>query len=212
MGNHFGQNRPVWIDSPAAIPAHPLSGDVDADVCVIGAGIAGLSTAYMLAREGKSVVGLDDGPIGGGETVRTTAHLSVVLDRRYYQLESLHGANGARLAAASHRAAIDCIESIILREGIECDFQRLDGYLFAPPGHSVEELEREQDAARRAGLDEVDFVPRAPIPAFDTVRCLRFPRQAQFHPLKYLNGLAQAVQRTGGRIFTGTRAVNVGVF
>jgi hypothetical protein len=138
------QTSPVWINSLAAIPEHPLSADIETDVCVIGAGIAGLSTAYMLAREGKSVVVLDDGPIGGGETGRTTAHLSVTLDRRYCQIESLHGANGARLAAASHRAAIDCIEEIIGREGIDCDFQRLDGFLFAPPGHSIEELERRE--------------------------------------------------------------------
>ena len=195
MTDPSGRPAPLWIDS--ALPAEqPLPADVKADVCVVGAGIAGLSAAYLLAREGKSVVVLDDGPIGGSESGRTTAHLSYALDDRYYQIENLHGAQGAQLAAASHKAAIDCIESIIGREAIECDFERLDGYLFIPPGGSLEELERERDATRRAGLGEVDFVGRAPLSNFDTGRCLRFPRQAQFHPRKYLNGLAHPFNAT----------------
>jgi glycine/D-amino acid oxidase-like deaminating enzyme/nitrite reductase/ring-hydroxylating ferredoxin subunit len=184
----------------------PLTTDAQADVCVVGAGIAGLTTAYMLAREGRSVVVLDDGPVGGGETGRTTAHLSNALDDRYYNLESLFGRDGARLAAESHTAAIDRIEAIVSVEGIECDFERLDGYLFVPPDCSKDELERELDAARRAGLRDVEWVERAPIRDFDTGRCLRFPRQAQFSPLKYLGGLTRALTRDGGRIFTGTHA------
>jgi glycine/D-amino acid oxidase-like deaminating enzyme/nitrite reductase/ring-hydroxylating ferredoxin subunit len=184
----------------------PLAADARADVCVVGAGIAGLSVAYMLAREGRSVVVLDDGRVGGGETGRTTAHLSNALDDRYYNLESLFGERGTRLAAESHTAAIDCIERIVDEGEIKCDFERLDGYLFAPPDCPKDELEREIDAARRAGLRGVEWVDRAPIRDFDTGRCLRFPRQAQFSPLKYLGGLAHAITRGGGRIFTGTHA------
>jgi glycine/D-amino acid oxidase-like deaminating enzyme len=83
--------------------------DMTADVCIVGAGITGMTTALLLAREGQRVVVLDDGPIGGGETERTTAHLVNVLDDRYYEIERLHGENGARLAAESHIAAISCI-------------------------------------------------------------------------------------------------------
>src|SRR5437763_7143239 len=205
--NASGRNATVWGGDSRNAPRYSsLQADASADVCVIGAGIAGLSTAYMLAREGKSVIVVDDGPVGGGETGRTTAHLSNALDDRYYNLESLFGENGARLAAESHTAAIDCIERIVADEKIECDFERLDGYLFVPPDCSKDELERELDAARRAGLRDVEWVERAPIRDFDTGRCLRFPRQAQFSPLKYLGGLARAVTRDGGRIFTGTHA------
>jgi glycine/D-amino acid oxidase-like deaminating enzyme/nitrite reductase/ring-hydroxylating ferredoxin subunit len=187
----------------------PLDGHERADVCVVGAGIAGLTTAYMLVREGLSVVVLDDGPVGGGETGRTTAHLSNALDDRYYNLEQMHGERGARLAAESHTAAIDCIERIAGEEEIDCDFERLDGYLFVPPDCSTDELDREYDAARRAGLCGVRWVDRAPIEDFDTGRCLCFPRQGQFSPLKYLGGLARAVTRGRGRIFTGTHAEEI---
>jgi len=180
-----------------------LREDLSADVCVVGAGIAGLSTAYLLTRSGKSVVVLDDGPVAGGMTQRTTAHLSNAVDDRYFEIERLHGGEGARLVAESHTAAIDRIEAIVRDEGIDCDFERLDGYLFLTPGESQDVLDRELEAARRAGLTDVGLLGRAPL-TFFTGPCLRFPRQGQFHPLKYLAGLAQSIQRGGGHIFTGT--------
>lgn len=185
---------------------HALTKDTTADVCVVGAGIAGLTTAYLLLSEGRSVIILDDGPIGGGETSRTTAHLSNALDDRYYELENMHGEQGSRLAAESHSKAIDRIEFIVEQERIACDFERLDGYLFVPPGESVDVLDKEFEAAHRAGLTEVGRAPRAPLKCFDTGPCLRFPRQAQFHPLKYLDALAKAIEKKGGRIFTQTHA------
>src|SRR5205823_2969807 len=101
-------------------------------------------------------------------------------------------------------AAIDRIEQIVSDEKIECDFERLDGYLFEPPNESLNNLEREFEACRRCGL-EVEWIKRAPIQDFDTHRAIRFLRQGQFHPLKYLRGLADAVGRGGGRIFTGAK-------
>jgi glycine/D-amino acid oxidase-like deaminating enzyme len=184
----------------------PLTKDITADVCVVGAGIAGLSSAYLLANEGLSVIVLEDGAIASGETSRTTAHLVNALDDRYFELESLHGEKGARLAADSHTAAIDRIETIIGEEQIQCDFERLDGYLFVPPGESTDVLEKEREACHRSGLPEVEWVRRAPWEHFDTGTCLRFPRQAQFHPLKYLDALSQAIERMGGRIFNNTHA------
>lgn len=202
-------NRPVWAaEEPKAPAGLSLKTDSSVDVCVVGAGIAGLSTAYMLAREGRSVAVLEDRTIGAGETGRTTAHLSNALDDRYYELERLHGLDGARLAAESHSVAIDTIEAIIKTEQIECDFERLDGYLFVPPTTDRQELEQERQAAQRAGL-AVEWISRAPIENFDTGPCLRFPRQGQFHPLKYLRGLAGAIERHGGKIFGGAHVMDV---
>ncbi len=199
----------VWMET-AEVPRHrSLSKDAEADVCIIGAGIAGLTTAYLLAREGRRVVLLDDGPVAGGQTQRTTAHLSNAIDDRYIEVEKVHGAEGSRLAAESHTAAIDRIEAIARDEGIDCDFLRVDGYLFLAPEHSPDLLKQEREAARRAGLKGVEIVSRAPISSFDTGRCLRFPRQGQFHPLEYLAGLAHAFRKRGGVIHTGTHAAKV---
>ena len=201
-------SQSVW-QATAQLPSFsPLTVDVTADVCVVGAGIAGLTTAYLLTQVGKSVVVLDDGAIGSGMTGVTTAHLTNAIDDRYFEIERLHGEHGARLAADSHGAAIDGIETIIRRESIACDFARVDGYLFLSPEHGEDVLDRELAAARRAGLNSVTKISRAPL-VFDTGPCLRFPNQGQFHPLKYLAGLAQAIEKAGSRIYTGTHAQRI---
>jgi glycine/D-amino acid oxidase-like deaminating enzyme/nitrite reductase/ring-hydroxylating ferredoxin subunit len=209
MKNASGQTLSVWMAS-VEVPVHTaLTADAQADVCVVGAGIAGMTAAYLLLRQGKSVIVLDHGPVGGGETGHTTAHLSFALDDRFVELERLHGEEGSRLAAESHMAAVDQIEAIVRAEGIGCDFRRLDGYLFEPPGERSDLLEKELAAAHRAGLVDVEIVPRAPIDDFDTGPCLRFPRQGQFHPLKYLSGIARAISRMGGRICTNAHVMEV---
>src|ERR687883_1585494 len=209
MKTDNGQTTSVWMATADTPGAPRLEQDTQADVCVVGAGIAGLTTAYLLTREGRSVVVLDDGLTGGGMTARTTAHLSNALDDRFYELERLFGEQGARLAAESHTAAIDKIEEIVRAEQIDCEFERLDGYLFLHPQAKMKVLEDELPAAHRAGLTQVRRLERAPIDAFDTGACLHFPRQAQFHPLKYLAGLARAVGRDGGRIYTKTHATKI---
>src|SRR5687767_4471181 len=199
-----GRTTSVWMTTAAMREEPPLAADARADVAIVGAGIAGLTTAYLLAREGKRVIVVDDGPTAGGETCRTTAHLVTALDDRFYHLEGLHGAEGARLAAQSHAAAIDRIERIVRDEKIGCGFLRLDGYLFVPPGDDVKQLDKELQAIHRAGLTDVTRVDRAPVTTFDTGPALRFPRQAQFHVLEYLNGVSAAAKRDGARIYNGT--------
>ncbi|MDZ4858354.1 MAG: FAD-dependent oxidoreductase [Candidatus Hydrogenedentes bacterium] len=196
----------VWM-ATGSTPSFPrLQENTQADVCIVGAGIAGMSTAYMALQAGQSVIVLDDGPVGGGVTQATTAHLSNAIDDRFYRIERIHGPEGARLAAESHTAAIHRIAGIAQKEAIACDFAWVDGYLFAPPDESQDIIDRELEAAHRAGLESVRKIARAPIRDFDTGPCLLFPNQAQFHPLRYLAGLAEAIVRGGGRIFSQTHA------
>ena len=195
------------MDTSSPMERPPLRGDARADVCVVGAGIAGLSAAYELAKEGRKVIVVEGLQPGGGETGRTTAHLANAMDDRFVELEKLLGEEGARGAAESHGAAIARIEKIARQEGISCDFRRVDGWLFLAPGDDPELLDDELEAARRAGLEvERHDAPPGPIgegPA------LRFGGQAEFHPLRYLEGLIGAIERHGGRIFGDTRAVDV---
>lgn len=131
INNNSGHSQSIWME--VQLPSFsPLNSNMNADVCIVGAGIVGLTCAYTLAKEGKSVIVLDQGSIAGGQTALTTAHLTWVLDDRFYNLEKFFGEKGARLAAESHCTAIDYIEKIILNEEIDCDFERLDGYLFVP--------------------------------------------------------------------------------
>jgi glycine/D-amino acid oxidase-like deaminating enzyme/nitrite reductase/ring-hydroxylating ferredoxin subunit len=203
-----GENRSPWMIFP--VPEFPaLGASIAADACVVGGGIAGVTTAYLLMKKGRRVVLLTDGALGGGMTSRTTAHLASAIDDRYFEIERLHGERGAHLAAQSHQAAIEAIEAMVAHENIDCDFTRLDGYLFLPPDGDPDELRAEHAAAVRAGVEDIEWVARAPIAGFDTGPCLRFPHQGQFHPLKYLSGLAQAFIRGGGEIHAGTHVAEV---
>ncbi len=199
-----GQTLSSWPQAKTLLETSELAHDLTTDVCIVGAGLAGLTTAYLLAREGRAVVVLDKGPVGGGNTGRTTAQLSNAFDDRYSELVRIHGEQKARLAAHSHTAAIAMIESISREEGIDCNFERVSGYLFAPPGSSQRILDEELEAAHQVGLTQVERVARAPLAEFDTLPCLHFPDQGQFDPLAYLNGLVVAIQKRGGHIYTGT--------
>jgi glycine/D-amino acid oxidase-like deaminating enzyme/nitrite reductase/ring-hydroxylating ferredoxin subunit len=212
-----GNNESSWyanLEEPiksAKLTDSVLSslGEEPVDVAIIGGGIAGLTTAYLLSKSGKKVAVIEDGYIGSGETGRTTAHITHALDDRYYNLEQKHGLDGARSAANSHTAAINLIESIIKEENIDCDFERLDGFLFLDPTDTKESLDKELEATHKAGINTTEIVEKAPLQSFNTGPCIRFPSQAQFQPLKYLRGLYHAIIRNEGQIFTETHAQEI---
>ena len=200
----------VWMED-GLISTAALTEDTKCDVCVVGAGIAGVLISERLAEAGMSVVLLDAGPIGGGETCRTTAHLVTALDDRYAELERSHGEHGARIAAESHSAAISHVEKLIIRLGIDCGWRRLDGYLTVNEKHAHrrdELLEEERTAAVRAGLPAA-IVPQLPDgwPALGPA--LRFPHQAQVHPMRLLGGVIRHLQQKGVTICTETKATEI---
>jgi glycine/D-amino acid oxidase-like deaminating enzyme/nitrite reductase/ring-hydroxylating ferredoxin subunit len=201
-----GKNVSYWQASEESPSTSSLTGGAEADVCVIGGGIAGLTAAYLLSKAGRSVIVIDDGPIGGGETARTTAHLSWAIDDRLYRIEKWHGEENARLALQAHMQAVDEIERISTEENIDCDFSRLDGYLFQMPDGD-DDLDEEIEAAHRLGFSQVELVDRVGVKGFETAQAIRFPDQGQFHILKYLSGLSAAIERNGGKLYSNTRAI-----
>jgi glycine/D-amino acid oxidase-like deaminating enzyme/nitrite reductase/ring-hydroxylating ferredoxin subunit len=203
-----GMTEPLWCDGIAMPKYRALSNQrsVHADVCVIGAGIAGLTTAYLLASEGHSVVVFDEGQIGDGQTGRTSAHLASAIDDRFIEIERLHGEAAARLAYESHAKAIDTIERISREEKIPCEFARLNAFLSPVACDAPDLLDQELAAAKRAGFADVEKLARG---GFDSGPCLRFGHQARFHPILYLAGLAEATKRKGGKIYTGRRVMDV---
>ncbi len=203
-----GTNISYWLDSVKPIAFSTLNRDVETDVLIVGGGMAGLSVAYSLLREGKRVVLVEDGLIGSGETGRTTAHITCALDDRYYDIESVFGEKGARLAAESHRHAIDWIEETIKRENGHCHFKRVDGYLFLHPSDKEENLKKEYECTKRANL-ETEWVQEVHGLTGYRGAAIKFPGQAQFHAMMYMEMLANAIARMRGEIYTKTRAEKI---
>ena len=202
------RSRSYWMDTAPGIEAPALERDIECDVVVVGSGIAGLSTAYELCRHEQSVVVIDRGAIGSGMTARTTAHLTTECDDRYSELIRVRGDDEAKLYHDSQVAAVNRIETIVREERIDCDFARLDGYLFAAEESHVRQLEEEFDACRTLGIEDVEWADKAPVPGRNSGRALRFGGQGRFHPTRYLAGLARAVQARGGLLYANTAYVS----
>ncbi len=194
---------PIWSAAVQMPPDSPLHEESSADVCVVGGGIAGLTTAYLAAGDGASVLVLDaQRSVASGETRFTTAHLSCVIDDRLAHVEAIHGTDALVLAVSSHRSAIDFIEATAAAEGIDCGFRRVDGHLFLYKGEDEDVLHKEGAAARRAGL-AYEWQCALPLPSPETGPALRFPSQGRFHPIDYMRGLRAACLRRGVRFGTG---------
>jgi glycine/D-amino acid oxidase-like deaminating enzyme/nitrite reductase/ring-hydroxylating ferredoxin subunit len=203
MHTNANGSKSLWMEVPSH--SYPiLEKNTRVDVCIVGAGIVGLTCAYTLLKQGKSVIIVDQGDLSSGQSARTTAHLTWVLDDRYCHLEKLFGEEGIKLIAESHDAAINYIEKIILEEKIDCDFLRVNGYLFVPPNESKDILDKELTAISKTRM-QCKKIDRAPFShTFDTGTCLLFTNQAQFHLMKYLTSLAEAIIQLGGKIYSNT--------
>jgi len=204
--DHFVDRRSksLWMDVAVAPSVRPLQGDGrECDVVIVGAGIAGISTAYELAIEASHVVVLDRGKIAGGITARTSAHLAPLCDDLTSAMISLRGEEMSRLFYESQAAAVDRIEEIQKQESIDCDFRRLDGYLFQALNTDSKIIEDEFEAVCKVGAP-VHRLVGVPLAHCEQQHVLRYPRQATFHPLKYLRGLVADIEAKGGSFHCDT--------
>lgn len=200
--------KAIWQDfDELRVPS--LSQDETTDVCVVGAGIAGLTTAYYLVNQGLSVVVIDDGVIGGRQTLRTTAHLSNAFDDRYFEVDKLHGKETSKKVAASHTWAIEEVGRISATESIDSDYHKLPGYLFLAPEHKENLLHNELRSAHEAGLTDVQFIQDVSINELKLGPCLKFHNQARFNPTSYVLGLARKILERGGKLYKDTRAETI---
>jgi len=192
---------PYWADSANIAASPQIDRDIDVDVAVVGAGITGLTAAYLLLAAGKSVVLLDRGRCAEIDTGHTTAHVTMVTDSRLSELVSQIGKPHAQAVWDAGLAAIAQIESVVTEHEIDCGFERVDGYLHAPNGQpdaaETDLLQDDAALAREFGFDAT-FVEDVP---FVGGAGVRFGDQARFHPRGYLAGVAKAVREKGGEIF-----------
>ena len=202
--------RAYWVDSVSAPDFSVLQEDktdAKADVVIVGAGIVGLTTAALLKQAGRRVIVMEARKAGaqvtGGSTAKVTSQHSLIYD---YLIKTF-GEDRARLYAESNQAAIERVEEFGQTLGFDCDFERRPAYLYTQDAAKVSQIEAEVTAATRVGLP-ASFVSDPPLP-FSVAGAIRFAHQAQFHPYKYLLGLAQFVHGDGSMIFEGARVLNV---
>ncbi|ALV38995.1 FAD-dependent oxidoreductase [Streptomyces sp. CdTB01] len=208
MNTDAAEQRSYWIDTePPRDPHPPLDRDTTVDVAVIGAGIAGLSTAWELARSGRSVALLEADRIASGVTGHTTAKVSVLHTLVYERLRRTRGEEAAKLYAQSQTEAVRHAADTARELGIDCDWEDTAAYTYTEDRSRVDELKAEAEAARAAGLP-ADFVTETDLP-FPVEGAVRVTGQAQFHPRKYLLGLADDLRRQGVSIYEGTRVVGL---
>ena len=185
----------------------PIEGDAETDICIIGGGMTGVSVAYQLAKRGHKVMLVEAFRIGSGQSGRTTAHLTCQLEEEFNELLKMHDVETVRTFLEAHRTAIDVIEHIAVTENINCDFKRLDGYLFQGGNIDRNYLEREQESGKKCGIN-LDFIEVTPL-LTNSVPALRFPRQGQFNPMKYMQGLLRALKDLDVTIFEGTHVKDI---
>jgi glycine/D-amino acid oxidase-like deaminating enzyme/nitrite reductase/ring-hydroxylating ferredoxin subunit len=202
------KTRSLWMDTEVA-GASPLKESTTVDTVVVGSGIAGLSTAYELARLGQKVAVIDRGRIAGGMSARTSAHLTPQCDDGFKALIQRHGEGGAKIFYESQAAAVDRIEQIQNEEEISCRFRRVNGYLFPAVGKDpAEEITPEFEATKRVGMP-IERHTGLPFKGMEQERALRYPNLATFHPLQYLRGIAKALEARGGKLFADTTVTEV---
>jgi glycine/D-amino acid oxidase-like deaminating enzyme/nitrite reductase/ring-hydroxylating ferredoxin subunit len=199
-------NNPLWLDgADTSYPA--VKGVVHVDVAVVGAGITGATTAYLLKRAGRSVALLESDRICAGATGYTTAKLTVGHSLVYQELIESLGIETARHYARSNQRAIESVAGIVAEHGLDCDFERASNFVYTEISDSAREIEREAEAARRAGLD-AELTTETDLP-YPVEAAIRVDHQAQFHPWKYVAALAALVDGDGSHVLEQTRATRV---
>ncbi len=207
MGSLNERNPSLWVGTSQETRYRALSGKPSFDAVVIGGGVAGLSAAYMLQRDGLKVAVIEAGRIASGVTGYTTAKVTALHGTIYADLLERHGAERARMYAAANSTAVDLVRSIVKTEGISCELEAQDAYTYSDTIEGADEIRREVEACEEIGLD-AELTYDVPLP-YPVSAAIALRNQAQIHPRAYCIGLAAAIQAKGGKIYERTHATDV---
>jgi glycine/D-amino acid oxidase-like deaminating enzyme len=202
-----GKRECCWTATAGVTSYAKLKHSGSTDVAIVGAGIVGLTAAYLLTRVGLSVTVLEARQVGRQVTGRSTAKVTSQHALIYRHLIDTIGIDRAQLYADANQSGVELIRSWVDKLAIDCDFEPKDAYVYTCDSSRRSEIEREAEAACNLGF-EADVLAKAPL-SFETAGALRFRDQAQFNPVRYLIGLASAIEAAGGRIFENTRVTKV---
>jgi glycine/D-amino acid oxidase-like deaminating enzyme/nitrite reductase/ring-hydroxylating ferredoxin subunit len=207
MNSLTGKPISYWIDSTPGNDFPTLSQNTTVDVAIVGGGIAGLTTAMLLKQAGKTVAVIESKQIVSGASGHTTAKVTSLHQLIYADLIKNLGIDKARIYADSNQAALERVAKFVEDEQIDCDFSRRSAYTYTESEFGLKQIEDEVAAAIKLDLP-ASFVAETSLP-FAVAGAVKFDRQAQFHPRKYLQHLAKCIQGDGSYVFESTRVLNV---
>ena len=184
-----------------------LSKNINTDVCIIGAGIFGMTCGYYLSKAGLNVSIIEKNEIGHKTTGHTTAKITSQHGLFYTYLVETYSEGFAKDYLSANQEAIENIKNIIDDEKINCDFERQSNFVYTTNPNEVAQIKKEVDVLNALGFP-ANFVTKTGLP-FDVAGAVQFKNQAQFNPIKYLNGLTKCISKNNGEIFTNTTVTDV---
>ncbi|CAN5182973.1 FAD-dependent oxidoreductase [soil metagenome] len=208
MGSLTMNNPSVWVGTTTSSPSFPsLSGTVEVDIAVVGAGITGLTTAWLLKQSGAKVAVVESGRVCSGTTGYTTAKVTALHGLTYAELVATHGHDKAQQYAQANQAAVERIASLVEELDIDCQFERRPALTYTTDPARRADVAAEVEAATSLGLPAT-YVETTDLPyEIEAAVCLE--NQGQFHPRRYCLALASAITGEGSHVFEGTRALDI---
>lgn len=199
----------LWLDSTKDIKKNfsPLDKDISVDVCIVGGGITGISTAYMLSKAGLKVCILEKDRIAHHATGNTTAKITSQHGLFYDYLINSFSFEFAKGYLEANQKAISNIKSIVDEENIDCDFEFQDNYVYTDLEDEVPKIQKEVLALNSLGIN-ADFIEKLNVP-FNSIASIKFPNQAQFNPIKYVYGLCNFILNNNGEIYENSKVYDV---
>jgi glycine/D-amino acid oxidase-like deaminating enzyme/nitrite reductase/ring-hydroxylating ferredoxin subunit len=197
----------LWIDTTNDTDYPALESDTEVDALIVGGGITGLTTAYLLQKSGVKTAVVEANRIAKGVSGHTTAKITSQHTLKYYKMINAVGEERAKQYAEANQAAIDFIEEIIRQNNIDCDFKRTPAFVFTQDCSYLQKLEDETESALKLGLP-AEYVETLDLP-FGIEGAMKFQDQACFHPRKYLLALASLISRSNCSIYENTRATDI---
>ena len=200
---------PLWWEATPPTQSFTPLPNTPIDVAVVGAGVTGLTSALLLQQRGLKVAVLDMQGVGRGDSGRTSAHLTALLDTPYHTLMERFGEEGAQAVAQSQLQALDTLEHLVQQHGIACQWQRVPAYFYSDVAETDSAVHSELAACQQLGLPvQAVAAPHVPLP-FPVRSAMRLEHQAQLQPMAYLHGLANAFERLGGVLCGNVRVLGV---
>jgi len=201
------EDRTYWNVTAGEGQSFPeLRGEIEVDVAIVGGGIVGVTTARLLKERGVTVALVEARRVGRQVTGKSTAKISSQHGILYQTLQQKFGEDKARLYAEAQEAGLRKIEELARTYGVDADIEAMPAYVYTNDESYVDQIEKEVEVARRLGLP-ASLTRDTGLP-FDVLQAMRWDNQAQFHPTRYVQGLAATIPGAGSHVFENSRAID----